>query len=388
MRIGYLYNLQAYPPRGGNHVHALELTQGFIALGHTVSTVDDPGMPGVTNFDSDADDLSHFIAAIDVLYVRIDARFTGDWKALNDCVELAGNIPIVWEINAPANEALAFSWLGGRVSETGFKQEGTVRWLRRWLHAKRKLPGIRNEEQHRNKLAANVASAICVSAALGRYATEGLGIADALVLPNGGPIISEEEINTRRARRKHEEFTVLYSGSATYPWQGLDILAGVIALAAQEAPDIKFMLAVNQRIPGLPDSSNVLIREGLGREEILDAICAADVCVALHPEYHWSEWGFHGSPMKLFEYMACMRASVTSDLGQMEDILQDGSDAILCKNEPRDILNKLIALRDDPQRTLEIGRQGWARIQSDFNWPRNVDESVKVFQRAIDMADR
>ena len=50
MRIGYLYNFEAFPPKGGNHVHANELTRGFIANGHEVATVEDPTMPGAINY--------------------------------------------------------------------------------------------------------------------------------------------------------------------------------------------------------------------------------------------------------------------------------------------------------------------------------------------------
>lgn len=383
MRIGYLYDLQAYPPRGGNHVHVLELIQGFLEHGHSVCVVSDPTMPGVTTYGDSTVDLQRFVNEIDVLYVRIDARFTHRWMTLNECVSLVGNRPVVWEINAPANEALAFSWLGGKVSASGFQKEGFIRWLRRWFHAARRLPGIAREERHRSNLAKRVSSAICVSAALRPYAIQELGISDVLILPNGGPLISEVEISQRRERRQEKGFTVLYSGSATYPWQGLDVLSRVIALAEREAPDLKFILAVNQRIPGLPTSCNVVIRERLNRDEILDAICAADACVALDPDFHWSKWGFHGSPMKLFEYMACMQPVVTSDHGQMQEILQDGNDALLCSDDPSDILSKLLSLRDNPDMAAAIGHQAWERVQSDYNWPRNVAATLNMFQRAL-----
>ena len=69
MRIGYLYDLQAYPPRGGNHRHVLELVQGFLAAGHSVLVVDDPTMPGVKNFDVTTSGIQLFSREIDVLYV-------------------------------------------------------------------------------------------------------------------------------------------------------------------------------------------------------------------------------------------------------------------------------------------------------------------------------
>lgn len=382
MRIGYLYGFKAYPPRGGNHVHALELTQGFLQLGHSVSVIEDPSMPGVENFASSPAGIQGFLASINILYVRIDARSTRQWQVLTNVVRANVSCPVVWEINSPANECQAYSWLGG-TSSIRRADEGAVRRLRRWLHASQQIPAIYLEERHRSQLAKGVSCAICVSTALARYATDALGVADTLVLPNGGPLVSEQEILQRREHYKRSGFTVFYSGSAMYPWQGLDYLSQVIALAEHVAPDVTFVLAVNQRTSNLPTSDNVVILEHLDRDKILDAICAADACVSLHPDYPWSKYGFHNSPMKLFEYMACMRAVVTSNHAQMREIIRDGEDGLLCENDPQDILRKLLFLRDHPERAVAIGKQAWERIQSDFSWRHNVTETLRVFEQAL-----
>lgn len=380
MRIGYLYDFQSYPPRGGNHVHALELTQGFISEGHSVAVVDDPTMPGVTNFTGTTNDLRRFVQAIDILYVRIDARFIRQWQTLSTCIELAENRPIVWEINSPANETLAYSWLGGK---TGSGDEGIIRKIKRRIHATGKIPGIFIEEYHRSRIATKVTGAICVSKLLARYAYEQLHIKNVHVLPNGGPLIAEEEINRRRQQHDGKRFTVLYSGSAIYPWQGLDYLSRVIELAAREEPDMLFVLAVNQRTADLPVSDNVLVLENLDRDKILNAICSADACVSLHPEYPWSKYNFHNSPMKLFEYMACMRPVVTSNHGQMRDIIHHKQDGLLCSNDAVDILQQLRFLKQNPAQADAIGRKGWERIQTEFSWKNNVQRTLNIFEELL-----
>ncbi len=379
MKIGYMYNLQAFPPRGGNHVHAFELTQGFIKAGHQVLVVDDPTMPGVQNYSSNIPGaLKAFANTCEVLYIRIDARYLGQWPQVAECMTLVGNKPVVWEVNAPSNETLAFSWLGGK--RAGVK-ESRVRKLQRWVHASRKVPGIRKEEKLRRSLASRVDAAICVSSALANYARVGLGIENVMLLPNGGPLISQEEIERRSAKRTNKGFTVFYSGSAIYPWQGLDFLAEAVKLAQSRALDIRFVLAVNQRTDLLPSGSNVEIREGLDREGILDAICCADACVALHPEYGWSPYGFHGSPMKLFEYMACIRPVVTSNRGQMAELIEHGKDGLLCADSAEDILQQFITLMDTPELAVRLGRSGWELIQRDLNWKMNVSKTLNIFHQ-------
>jgi glycosyltransferase involved in cell wall biosynthesis len=236
---------------------------------------------------------------------------------------------------------------------------------------------------HRRRLARGVSCAICVSTALASYANEELGIADFLVMPNGGPLLSSEEIMLRRGSRQDDRFMVLYTGSAIYPWQGLDYLSQVIALAREDAPDLIFVLAVNKLTPDLPKSGNVLVLDHLDRDQILDAVCRADACVSLHPVYPWSRYSFHNSPLKMFEYMACKRPVVASNQGQMREIIHDGVDGLLCENNAKEILGKLLFLRDHPERAASIGEHGWNRIQSEFNWPRNVAMTLEVFERVL-----
>lgn len=383
MKIGYMYNLQAFPPRGGNHVHALELVQGFLGAGHQVLVVDDPSMPGAENYQStDPGFLQDFCKAIDVLYIRIDARYLSDWPSVSECMAMvAGYKPIVWEINSPANETLAFSWLGGK--QAGVK-ESLIKGVKRRLHAFRKLAGIRHEEKLRKELCRNVDAAICVSSALGRYARDALAITNVKVLPNGGPLISEEEIKRRQSAREEKAFTVFYSGSAIYPWQGLDFIANAILRAQSRAPDIRFVLAVNQRTESLPAGPNVEIREGLNRDGILDSICCSDACVALHPDYQWSSYGFHNSPMKLFEYMACMTPVVTSNRAQMAELINHGENGLLCDDSADGILDQLIRLKDDPELAARLGRVGWNMIQREMSWKHNSNTTLALFQQLID----
>lgn len=377
MNIGYIYQLTAYPPRGGNHRHAYELVHAFHSLGHEVRVMEDPDMPNAVSYDGKQ--LSVFLTGIDVLYIRIDGRFTMASDLINRAMQHVA-APVVWEINAPANEALAFSWLGGKTSD---RKETPIKRLRRRLHAMRQTPRIAKEEDHRRELARRVDAAVCVSSALARYAKEGLGINKVSIIPNGGPLLSKEEICTRRARRVSSQFTVLYSGSAIYPWQGLQYLSDTISRASVQATDVKFILAVNQRSSHLPTSPNAKIVEGLAREDILDLICQSDVCVALHPEYFWSRWRFHGSPMKLFEYMGCMTATLSSNLGQMKELIRHGEDGMLCENSAEDILAQINRLRADERLRDNIALNGWQRVRNELNWTANADKTISLFENVL-----
>lgn len=378
MKIGYVYDMHAYPTKGGNHRHAFELVDGFCERGHSVRVFDDPTMPKAQSYTKSA--LSAFLSDIDVLYIRIDGRgvrgHTSCELVMNQC---PASVPIVWEINAPANESLAFSWLGGK---TDSSVEPTWKRFKRFLHASKKIPAIFFEERVRKQLAPKVDAAICVSSALVNYAKNGLSITQSICMPNGGPLIAREEIELRRKSKTNSEFTVFYSGSAIYPWQGLDLLVSVAQLAELEHLPIRFVLAINQAAD-FAYPSNITVLEGLNREQILNEICTSDLCVSIHPEYPWSKWGFHNSPMKLFEYMGCATASLVSDHGQMNDLIQDGENGYLTSNEPGEILRKIVQIKASGDVRIKVGDAGYELIQSKMNWLSVVDQTLSVFSQAI-----
>jgi glycosyltransferase involved in cell wall biosynthesis len=384
LRIASLYDFRAFPPKGGNHVHALQLMRRFQAAGHQVLTWGDDTVPGVEAVPRSAEGLKRLETRADVLYLRVDAnRFT----ALPDLAAYLSRtqVPTVWEINAPANESQAFSWLGGTrprvVSGLG---SVTDQWRRR-LHAAKQLPTIVREERLRRALASRAYGAVCVSQALARYAAEGLGMSRTLVLPNGADEQEWQVDGPVAALPPAPEGTlsVLYAGSPMYPWQGLDVLEQTIALCAAKGDPVRFVLLLNQPSPRPLHFPNVLTYERVPHHEVASFLRAADVGVAIHPEYFWSRWGFHGSPMKMFDYMACGLPVVASDHGQMRDLLQHGQNGLLFDNTPaglRRVLLEVAAGRHDLSAIRTVAR---TQVEQQYNWRENARRTIEMFDQAI-----
>ena len=112
-------------------------------------------------------------------------------------------------------------------------------------------------------------------------------------------------------------------------------------------------------------------------------ICSADVCVAMIPEWPWAKYGFHGSPTKLFEYMALKRTVVTTNHGQMSEILNDGIDAILCSYDASELLRKLLELKSDRDKTGVIGQNAWQRVHDEFNWECITEKTLLIFESLV-----
>jgi glycosyltransferase involved in cell wall biosynthesis len=367
MKIGYLYTFKAYPPKGGNHVHAYQLVRRFLAEGHEVLTWGDDTIAGAKAFPRTPDGARALERAADVLYVRVDANPLATTPGLVEVLESTTK-PVVWEINSPANENLAFSWLGGdRRARSGL--DALVDGLKRRLHAWRQLPRITREERLRRRIARH-ASAICVSAAVGEYARRGLGMTAVHVIPNGA------DHETHRADGPVAELpaefegklTVLYAGSPIYPWQGLDVLEETIRLCEAARDPIRFVLLLNQEGPRPITASNTLSVLRVPHEHVGDYLRAVDVSVVIHPAFFWSEWGSHGSPMKLFDYMACGRPVAASNVGQLAEVVRPGENGILFDNTAPDLRRKLLELAARRDRLPLMGAQARRDVETHYNW--------------------
>ena len=384
MRIGYLYGFHAYPPRGGNHLHAYQLIKWFLNRGHEVHTIGDSATPGIYNHGDDSKGIQEFLQGIEVLYIRIDARYLAEDRVARISMEEA-EIPIIWEINAPANEGLAFSWLG----RSRMPKDWPWNWVdkaKRMQHAARKMPKITADERIRRSYAKKVSYAICVSDAIERYAREGLGIQNTLVLANGADPDAYDQVGEPMAFGSQYDnyFKILYAGSAIYPWQGLDLLRQTAEEADRRGAKILFILLVNQDSPFIPKGKHIKVFTGVPHHEVVRYIRGVDACVAFCSDFTWSRWGFHGSPTKLFEYMGYGKAVITSRLGQMLEVIEDGYDGVLVENDPCAVLEKISYLHCNPALVQAMGKRARAKVLDKYNWRYVADNTLQVFEKAID----
>jgi glycosyltransferase involved in cell wall biosynthesis len=388
MRIGYLYGFRAYPPRGGNHLHAYQLIRHFQMAGHEVLTLGDDSVPGVRASPRDKSGAEGLSLAADLLYVRIDGNHLRHEPVIRSLIGGFSN-PIVWEINAPANETLAFSWLGGPSSASGQPTRKADR-LRRHIHALRKFPSIFAEERFRRRLARRAAAAICVSNALVRYAKEGLGIEYAIEIPNG----SDSELNQPSGPRAvlPEKFQgrlkVLYAGSPIYPWQGLDTFAETICICRKANDPIAFVLLTNQPPGPLFAGDDVAVFTGVPHDEVQRYVRAADVGLAVHPQYFWSKWGFHGSSMKVFDYMACGLPVVASNVGQLAEVVEPGRNGWLFDNTPQGLRECLIDVGGSRSELARMGQEARRDVEMRFNWKEITRKTLVVFEDVLTAARR
>ncbi|CAN5607882.1 hypothetical protein BH23GEM9_BH23GEM9_23210 [soil metagenome] len=382
LRIGYLYPFRAHPPRGGNHLHAWQLIRAFHAAGHDVVTLGDDSIPGVRSTPATETGVAELLRTIDVLYVRVDGNDLSATPLIVSAMERSP-VPVVWEINAAADERLAYSWLGGHrpPPRNGFGR--FVDRTRRRVHAARQAGRIEAEERLRRRLARSAAAAVCVSSAVGAYAVEDLRIPSVEVIPNG----SDPELNhpgrSPVALPAHfrDRLKVLYAGSPMYPWQGFDLIARTIELHRSSGDGLAFIFLLNQRAGAVPEGDDVVVFDAVPYEQVGSHIAAADVCLSIHPEHFWDPRGFHGSPTKLFDYMACGRPVLASRVGQLAEVIRHGENGALCDNTPEDILSKLRWLAARRERLPAMGAIAREDVLIRYNWSSIATATVTLFRQ-------
>lgn len=383
MRIAYLYSFSTYPIRGGNHLHAARLIEGFLRRGHEIITLGDDSVPDATCFPRTRDGANSLLEAADVLYVRIDGNDLGVDPILVGLME-ASHLPMVWEINAPANERLAFSFLGG---DRG-PPHGLSRWFDQWrrrFHAWKQMPGIRKEEALRSRIGREVYAATCVSTALERYARQGLGIPRAVTIPNAGDPDRQTPDGPRADLPPEFEGTlkVIYAGSPIYPWQGMDTVVDTMRQCQEAGDPIRFILLLNQEPATDLTMPNTLLRVRVPHEEVQAYLRASDVGLVIYRDYPWSPWGFHGSPMKLFEYWACGRPVVATEVGQLAEIVAPGLNGALCQNTADSLRATLLQLAEDRDHVLQMGRNARRQVEEEYNWDHVVHRTLELLDDAV-----
>lgn len=384
MKIAYLYDFQAYPPTGGNKVHAYQLIRHFLASGHEVFSLGDDSAKGVVAFERSPAGAREMCQAADVLYVRIDSNRISENSLFREVIETA-EIPMVWEVNSPPNEILAFSYLGGPQGRKPWPQEFLVS-LKRRLHAWRSLPGIWREDAWRRGVSRKVFGAVCVSRAVGEYARSGLRIDNVRVVPNAAdPESHSPDGPTADLPNGGEEvLTVLYAGSPIYPWQGLGILSETMSLCRAHGDPIRFILLMNQPPPFDMEAGNASILVGVPHKDVAAYLRSVDAAVVIHREFFWSKWGSHGSPMKLFDYMACGTPVVASNVGQLAEIIRPLENGILFDNTAEGLRASLLTLYEHRESLAAMGAEARTAIEERHNWRSVAADTADLLRSALD----
>lgn len=378
MNIGYLYGFNSYPPQNGGGVHVYNLIKFLNNLGCRIHAFDPECNPLCKTYAATDDGIRRFIDNIDILCIRIDGWYLSKSPLKIRCMEEAGTLPIVWEVNATAQEMLKIKLqLQSLHSNHGFKTK-----LKHKLSFFKIQSKIKQEERYRRKLAKRVNAAICVSNKITDYAVKGLGISTCKVIPNGSDplLFSPDKKSDSLFENCKDKFKAIYIGDSKYPWQGFDLIKELAELSKRRGDEITFIALDNASSGAALDNDGLMVFNSVNYFDVPQYVASIDACLCLYHDFSWARHGFTGSSLKLFDYMACEKPVIASRLGQIAEVIEDGKDGLLTDNDLEDVYKKLIFCFKNPDRARKIGKLARGKVIDTYNWERAAKSTLDLFK--------
>lgn len=206
-----------------------------------------------------------------------------------------------------------------------------------------------------------------------------------VIAPNGVDVQRYAKLPSPKSARKSlrlpESFTVGYSGHL-YAGRGIRLILEL----AQRLPKMRFLLVGGR-------SEDVAARKeqarGLNNIHFTGFVANTDLplfqaaCDVLMIPYSRRVAGSSGSniapytnPLKMFEYLACGRAVVASDLPILREILNEDNAVILPAGEVRAWVDALLALQKSPQRRAALAKAG-RQTAAEHTWRKRAQRLLR-----------
>ena len=202
-------------------------------------------------------------------------------------------------------------------------------------------------------------------------------------VPNG--------VSVRRIQPQPEDpdrVVVTFVGTLK-PWHGVADLITAAALARQswslriigDGPEMDSLRAQAGRLGVEAD-----FRGAVAPQDIPIHLAGSAIGVAPYPDLGGGEQQYF-SPMKVLEYLAAGLAVVASDVGQIPQLLEDGSGrhgVLVAPSDPTALAAALDDLAACPDRRARMGRGGRLLAEERHSWRRTVDRILELAGLAQD----
>ncbi len=193
------------------------------------------------------------------------------------------------------------------------------------------------------------------------------------------------DIDGKDIRSKYDlvdKKVVIYAGEMS-AWHGAEDLSAV----AERLDDDSRILVVGKNVELLRGKSKKFVFTGFVEHgRIPEYIAAADVAVAPYNPYGFrdmEQYGFYFSPIKIFEYMACGKPVVTTDVEIVRDVINESGCGLLVKPGNAEQLSGAIRyLFKNREKANEMGRRGREAVMGRYTW-KKVAEQIENGMKGV-----
>jgi len=340
----------------GRNAHIGQFIHQAVALGHEVWTWPGNEHPEVRSLPRNR--LARWLTMIrmDVLYVRLQGTLPGVSRyALPPYRQAIGSPLIVWEFNTvPEFQKIV-----------GQSEAAVTRNILAF-----------------QKFGLGCDLAICVSDQLAEYVQEKLGIRRVVTIPNGSdPVLFRRDIPIpKEVGIEPGYLNVVWIGSAELSWHNFDLM-GQTADWLRMQPGgscVAFHLIGNLPGGSADISPNIRYYGPQSYTSLPAYLAGMDVGLCL---YHPGPSDY-GSPLKLFDYLACGLAVVSTYQPQVSEILGqlEAIDLLVPPDDPQALGQALLRLAANRDRVISLGKRGRQLVVEKYNWKGLIGEIFKEIE--------
>ncbi|MDP8256839.1 MAG: glycosyltransferase family 4 protein [Candidatus Alcyoniella australis] len=219
--------------------------------------------------------------------------------------------------------------------------------------------------------------------------------ADVLANPNGVDArMFAPEAARPGLRHEHgiaqDAFVVGFSGAFSF-WHGIETLIEAFCDFAAERPGARLAMlgsgGERAKYEAKLDERGMLDRATffgvVPFEQVPSHLACCDALVS--PQVPFIGKTFHGSPIKLFEYMAMGKPVVASDIGQLAQVVRHEHSGLLFEPGNAGQLARCFQrLYNDPQLARRLGANARQEVLQYYTWERNARRIIEALRDCND----
>lgn len=340
MKIGFIYGQPTSRATSGGSVHGYQLSRHLVRRGHELASFfyGDPTDPLIHHFRFRQ--ILGYFKDLSCLYLRVE--WSGGPEKLSPLKLLSSRrIPVIWELNGTPAEL---------------------------AHTGKSLAEISQVNRRLKRLAGLVDGVCAVSEEIAEYAQSTLGIKNVRTVPNGSDPILFQPRSPAGISSRREPLRVAWLGTTKAAWQDFDTMFNAATELARQKANIQFHIFGDPRSLPAVVPENVFLRGVVAYDLLGEELRKLDV--GLHLFRAKGKYRVEGSPLKIFDYMACGLAVVTQGDGQRRELINRWQAGLATTGEVEDLLRRLLALESDRSLCRKFGRNGRIAVEKFFNWQR------------------
>ena len=201
------------------------------------------------------------------------------------------------------------------------------------------------------------------------------------------PIKDSNVVNELKDRLhiNNDEKVVLFVGNLA-PWQGVEYLIKAAPLIIKEIPKIKFLIVGDGILKGKLESLtnelnmgyNIIFTGGVPYEKVPQYVNISDVCIVPKRKMRT---GY--SPLKLYEYMACGKPVIATNIAGFEILEQYNAGILVNPENSEELSNAIVKLLKNKQLREQMGANGRKLVVREYSWESTAKKTVDVFRNLL-----